>query len=150
MTPVQQTALEDMAGRPLTALEVGYAQSRNDGVLAASLSAGRTAKSDYWITDVGLVADLVSATGSTAMSDSVLTKLDAAMQTSRSAKTLIERLYNDARGLNFGDTSLLAWFGEQTPLVFTAAENAAIQALCMQPAPLPVERISAILNGDPT
>ena len=65
---------------------------------------------EYWLTDRGLVADLVIASGGTDLSDSILNKFDAAMAASRSAKAQINRLYNDPKGLNFGDAALRGWF----------------------------------------
>lgn len=38
MTPAQQSALEALVGRPLTADEVAHAEARNDGLLAATLT----------------------------------------------------------------------------------------------------------------
>lgn len=89
---------------------------------------------EYWLTDRGLVADLVIASGGTDLSDSILNKFDAAMAASRSAKAQINRLYNDANGLNFGDPALRAWFVAHTPDVFTEAERDALLALAVRPA----------------
>ena len=85
---------------------------------------------EYWLTDRGLVADLVvKSGGDTALSDGILNKLDAAMVASRSAKAQINRLYNDPKGLNFGDAALRGWFAASTPAVFTADECAALLSL---------------------
>ena len=148
MTPEQQSTLEALAGRALTATEVSLAESRTDNALAASLSVGRTApQGSYWLTDRGFVADLVKATGSTAMSGSMLTKLDAVMGADRSAQALIGRLYSDPHGLDFGDGALLAWFAAMTPAVFTEDERDAVMALREQPTPITTSQVSEILNG---
>lgn len=149
MTPEQKAALETLTGRALTpddetALEPWLAWDvRRDDLIAAHLSAGRTAVQEYWLTDRGLVADLVVATGSTAMSDAILAHLDVVATQSRSVKAMLNRLENDSRGLNFGDPSLRA----QLPyLGFSEAEVAALLALALQPAPLSVGQVSDALN----
>lgn len=91
---------------------------------------------EYWLTDRGLVADLVTLTGTTAMSDSVLNKLDAAAASSRSVQTIVNRLYNDTRGINFGDPATVDWFQSMTPAVFTEAERDALVSLALQPSPV--------------
>ena len=98
--------------------------------IADALNVGRTEVVEYWLTDRGLVADLVvKSGGDTALSDSILNKLDAAMAVSRSAKAQINRLYNDPKGLNFGDAALRGWFVLNTPAVFTVDECAALLSL---------------------
>lgn len=88
---------------------------------------------EYWLTDRGLVADLVAAFGgNTQISDSILTKFDQVMTLSRSAKAMIGRLYTDSRGLNFGDAALRAWFQGSTPTIFTEDECAAILNLAVR------------------
>lgn len=92
--------------------------------------------SEYWLTDRGLVSDLTVATGSPAMSDSILTKFDAAAEQSRSVKAVTSRLYNDDRGINFGDQAMVAWFVAMTPTLFTEQERDALLALPQRPAPV--------------
>lgn len=147
MTPAQQAALEALAGRALTTAEQDLAGARYDGALAASLSAGRTTVGSYWLTDRGLVTDLTTATGTTAMSDSVLAKLDAAAAASRSVQAVANRLYSDARGVDFGNEALRAWIAGATPSLFTVAEREALLALAVQSAPISTDAVSAILNG---
>lgn len=111
--------------------------------------ANHTARSEYWLTDRGLVADLSVASGSVALSDSILTKLDAAAEQSRSVKAIADRLYNDTRGVNFGDPAMIGWFQAMTPAVFTEAERDALLALSVQPAPVSEFEIrKAIFNDD--
>ena len=147
MTPAQQSALEALVGRPLDAGELALAWARLDGALADSLSAGRTAVGSYWLTDRGLVTDLTAATGNTAMSDSILAKLDGAAAASRSVQAVTNRLYHDARGVDFGNGDLRTWITASTPALFTEAERDALLALAVQPAPLSTDAVSAILNG---
>lgn len=92
--------------------------------------------SEYWLTDRGLVSDLTVATGSPAMSDSILTKFDTAAGQSRSVKAVSNRLYSDDRGINFGDPAMVAWFVAMTPALFTEQERDALLALSQRPAPV--------------
>ena len=109
------------------------AQHNTQAITDALNASGRTEVVEYWLTDRGLVVDLVVLNnGDTAMSDSILTKLDAAMTASRSAKVQISRLYNDAKGLNFGDPALRGWFAANTPAVFTDAERDALLSLAVR------------------
>lgn len=107
-----------------------------DQAIADVLNTDRQVVGEYWLTDRGLVSDLVTATGTTDMADSILTKLDVLAASSRSTRAMMNRLENDARGVNFGDAALRAQFqylGGQG--VFTADEVAAVLALAMQDAP---------------
>lgn len=109
----------------------------NTQALAAHpIFANRKQAAEYWLTDRGLVSDLNVATGTPAMSDSVLAKLDAAAEQSRSVKALTNRLYNDTRGINFGDPAMIAWFVAMTPTLFTEQERDALLALSQLPAPV--------------
>lgn len=121
---------------------------RDCEAIAAAVSAGRTELHEYWLTDRGLVSDLVMATGNTVMSDSVLDKLDAAAAQSRSVKALTNRLYNDARGLNFGDPSLLGWFAAMTPSLFTADECSALSALAKRQVVITPRQVAEALYND--
>jgi len=107
-----------------------------DQAIADILNTGRRVVGEYWLTDRGLVSDLVAATGNTAMSDSILTKLDTLAASSRSTRALMNRLENDVRGVNFGDIALRAQFAQWAQAdVFTQAELDAVLALPMQDAP---------------
>ncbi|OOV05764.1 hypothetical protein [Rhodoferax fermentans] len=107
-----------------------------DQAIADILNTGRTVVGECWLTDRGLVSDLVAATGNTAMPDAILTKLDTLAASSRSTRALMNRLENDAKGVNFGDVGLRAQFAQWTQAdVFTQAELDAVLNLPMQPAP---------------
>lgn len=121
------------------------AATRDDGAIAVAVSTGRTAVVDYWLTDRGLVSDLANATGNETVSDSVLTKLDAAALQSRSAKALINRLENDPKGVNFGDSALRTWI--QNGGVFSASEISALLALPVKPAPVSALDVAQALEG---
>jgi hypothetical protein len=110
---------------------------------------GRTAIKDYWLTDRGLVSDLVAATGSTVMSDSILTKLDGLAASSRSTRAMMNRLENDLRGVNFGDAALRAQFEYLGSAgVFTAQEVAALLALAYMPDPVSTYDITVCVQDD--
>lgn len=153
MTPAQQLALENVAGRALTQGDIDQldplldGNSRNDVAIAALLSVGRTAVAEYWLTDRGLVSDLVKASGSNDLSDAILTKLDALAASSRSTKAMMNRLENDVRGINFGDVELRAQFQVLEQLgVFEATEVAALLALAQKPQAIAIEAVSHALN----
>ena len=153
MTPAQQTALEGVAGRALTAQEVSDIDplldpdNRNDVAIAAILSVGRVTVGEYWLTDRGLVSDLVMAHGNTDLADSILTKLDTLAAQSRSTRAMMNRLENDARGINFGDPALRAQFQILGSAgIFTAEEVDALLALASKPSPLSFDAVSRALN----
>lgn len=126
--------VHDNAAPKISAAEVLV----KDQTIADILNAdpARKVVGEYWLTDRGLVSDLVTASQSTALSDSILTKLDALAASSRSTKALMNRLENDARGVNFGDPALRAQFAKwHQEGVFTEAERDAVLALALQPAP---------------
>lgn len=126
---------------------VALAAARRDAdIAAAPVFADHRAVQEYWLTDRGLVADLVMATGDTAMSDAVLTKLDGLAQQSRSIVAVVNRLTNDPRGINWGDPAMRGQIVALTPTVFTEAERDALLALAYRPAPVTVEQISNALN----
>lgn len=102
---------------------------------------------EYWLTDRGLVSDLVVATGSTAMSDAILAKLDALAAQSRSIAAVVSRLTNDARGINWGDIPTRAQIEALTPSVFTEAERDALLELANRPAPVSAEEIEVAIRN---
>lgn len=125
LSSLKSELVEDPAG-------MGYAEHRPHapGALADLLNkvGSELVVHEYWLTDRALVADIVPVHG-TAMSDSILTKFEQAGASSKTAERMVSRLYNDARGLNFGDAALRAmlssWAGEQ----LTQAEVDALLAL---------------------
>ena len=157
MTPTQQAALQAVytshGGGTFSAQQVTdltpLVTARNDAGVAAYLnpSLPPVLVAGQWITDRGLVDAAVRSTGSNALSDSILTKLDNAIASSRSAKAIIGRLYSDATGVDFGDANLGAWFTAQTPTVFTQAEHDFLVALGKAVVPIDHTQVSQALNG---
>jgi predicted transcriptional regulator len=128
----------------IRALPTEMLAAEDTAQIAAALNVGRTAVSDYWLTDRGLVADLVASTGSTEMSDSILTKLDQAATASRSVKAITNRLYNDPTGINFGESALRGWIASMTPGLFTVPERDALLGLAVKPSSVSVDQINAL------
>jgi hypothetical protein len=128
----------------IRALPAATLAAEDTAQIAAALNVGRTAVSDYWLTDRGLVADLVALTGSTALSDSILTKLDQAATASRSVKAITNRLYNDPTGINFGEMALRGWIASMTPSLFTVPERDALLGLAIKPATVSIDQINAL------
>lgn len=120
----------------IQALSPELLAQKNTQAITDALNADQTFTEvvEYWITDRGMVSDLVLATGDTAMSDSILTKLDTAMAASRSSKAIIGRLYADGKGLNFGDPAMRGWFMQNTPSIFTGEECSALLNLAVRKA----------------
>ncbi len=116
----------------IQALSPELLAQKNTQAITDALNADttRTEIVEYWLTDRGMSVDIVAAKGGdTAISDSILTKLDLAMESSRTAKAQINRLYTDSKGLNFGDPFLRGWFVAMTPSLFTQEECDALLAL---------------------
>jgi hypothetical protein len=155
MTTAQETALTSAlatlgitpVASDWTAIDAYVTERRDDLTAAYFTGLKKTAIGQMFMTDRAMVAAMVAATGSNALSDSILTKLDAAMGNSRSAKAIINRLYTDPVGINFGDPALIAWFTASTPSVFTQAEHDALVGLAAQPIVVPPLLISEALNG---
>lgn len=115
---------------------MGYAQHvpHAPGVLADMLNApgaGNVVR-EYWLTNRALVADIVPLHG-TAMSDSILSKFEQAGASGKTIERMVSRLYNDVRGLNFGDAALRLMFSAWSGVVLTQAEADALLALPIQP-----------------
>lgn len=125
-------------------------QRRDDDAIAAELNRTPPIKVvEYWLTDHGLVSDIFAhPAGSHAMADAILDKLDQMAAASRSVKALVNRLYNDARGLNFGDPALREFFVSNTPAVFSEAERDVVLSLAQRDDLAVVADVSAILNAE--
>lgn len=115
--------------------------------IATTVSASRIALQEYWLTDRGLVSDLFMKTGSLAMPDSVLTKLEALASQSRSIRAIFNRLENDPKGLNFGDVGLRAQIQYLTPVVFTEEERDILLSLPIRDNPVSVHDIQKVMEG---
>jgi len=103
--------------------------------IAGALQGIETEIIEYWLTDRGLITDLYTSSGSTTMSDSVLSKLEAFAASSKTISHLFDRLCKDTRGLDFGQTGLrgqIQYLGT-VPGGFSAEEVAALLALAERP-----------------
>ena len=158
MTPSQQAALQAVytahGGGTFSAQQVTdltpLVTARNDAAVAAYLnpSLPPVLMPGQWITDRGLVDAAVRSTGTNALSDSILSKLDAAMANSRSAKAVVGRLYTDPTGIDFGNAALAAWFdAELAASAFTQPEHDFLVGLGKVVKPSTTNEISDALNG---
>ena len=100
MTPNQQTALEALAGRPMTASEITLASSRADGALATSLSVSRTKQGRVvtqvlvaWLSDTGLraVVEDLSKNLTSPKRSGALSVLDLLSEESRGQRCLLRQ-----------------------------------------------------------
>ena len=121
--------------------------NRDFASIAATVSIGRTAVKEYWLTDRGLVSDLMLLSGSLDMSDAILTKLEVLAEQSRSMKAIINRLTTDPKGINFGDTGMRAQISYLTPAVFTETERDMLLSLAVQPDPVTVHEVQSAMEG---
>ena len=148
MTPAQQSSLEALAGRALTTAEAAWANSRADGTLAVSLSAGRTAQGTV---PTPAFAAWCSATGLRAVIEDTSKNLVSPQRSG--ALALLDLLSWPSNGLDLSSSRigqgnlamLAAWViaGLVTP-----AQSAALTALAATPAPLDYNAISNILSGN--
>ena len=154
MTPTQQTAIEAIYGKPLTAQQVTdlspLVQARNDTAIAAYLSTGRTVQGSVpisnflgWAAKTGMravIEDAAHLPGSpfyTQLRNSALAILDIIAN-----KTDLD-LSTSATGQDN-----LAMLGAWVTLgAITAVQEAALLALATMPAPISVDTISTALNG---
>ena len=122
--------------------------AKEHGLIAAAVSVDRKQVKEYWLTDRGLVADLVTISGDTTLSNSILAKLDALANQDRSTAAIVSRLVNDPRGVNFGDTALLAQFQLlKVAGVLTQQELDALSSLALQDAPVSVAEVIEAMKG---
>lgn len=117
--------------------------------LAQAITQQNPVMQETWLTDRGFVAEVVSRNGgSTVMSDSILDKFDLAATQSRSVRSVVNRLYADPMGLNFGDSFLRGWFSLMTPTLFTEAERDVLLSLASPKEVSEFEVRCAIFNDD--
>ena len=152
MTPAQQTALETLTGRAMTAAEVTMATARQDATLATSLGASRTAQGGVpvstfagWCAQTGLRA-VIEDTANKAASAYYLTALRS------SALAILDILHGAAGSLDLsasaqGQANLQMLGAWVTAGAITAAQEAQLVSLAAQPAPIATAAVSAILNG---
>lgn len=121
--------------------------SRDLGSIAATVSINRTELKEYWLTDRGLVSDLVQVTNSLSISDSILAKLDSLATNSPSIAAIVNRLKNDSKGINFGDIALRDQISYLTPSIFTEQERDLLLDLAIKPAPVSVYEVQVVMEG---
>ena len=147
MTPAQQSALEALAGRPMTAAEIALAAARADGALAASLSVGRT-KQGRVTTPV--LAAWLSATGLRATIEDLSKNITSPQRPG--ALTLLDLLSWPDLGLDLspsalgqGNLAMLAvWV---TAGIVTQAQSNVLISLAATAAPIDCNTVSNILGG---
>ena len=147
MTPAQQTALETLTGRPLTAAEVLLASDRSDAALAQSLSAGRTAPG---ILPVSLFAAWCSKTGLRATIEDASTNPLSPLRSG--ALTIKDLLTRDTGSLDLsmsamGRGNILMLEAWVTAGAVTPAQRDSLIALAVVPAPIDCNTVSNILSG---
>ena len=150
MTPTQQTALEALTGRPLSAAEVTMAQARQDATLAQSLSAGRTVR------DTISIANFLAWSASTGtravIEDAAHLPGSPYYATLRSSALAMLDIINNKTDLDVsasqigqGNVGMLnAWV---TVGAITPAQEAALLALGVHPALVSADAVTTILNG---
>ena len=152
MTPSQQTALETLTGRAMTAAEVTMATARQDATLATSLSAGRTVQGSI---TTGTFAGWCAQTGLRGIVEDTANKPTATFYATalrHSALAILDILHGAAASLDLSASAqgqanvqmLGAWV---TAGAITAAQEAQLVSLAAQPAPIATASVSAILNG---
>ena len=148
MTPAQQSALEALAGRPMTAAEITWANGRADGALATGLSVGRTVQG---IVPTPVFAAWCSATGLRAVIEDTSKNMVSPMRSG--ALAILDLLSWQSGGLDLsasrmgqGNIAMLAtWVSAG---IVTAAQSGALTALAATPAPIDCNTISNILGGN--
>ena len=148
MTPTQQTALEALAGRPMTALEITWGASRADSALAASLSAGRTVQGRV---ATAVLAAWLSKTGLRATIEDLSKNITSPYRSG--GLTILDLLSRESAGIDFGASvmgqgnlaMLAAWVSAG---IITQAQSDALTALAASPAPIDCNTVSNILGGN--
>ena len=168
MTPTQQSALEALAGRPLTPDEVAQitpllADPRRDDLIAAILSVGRTrVETGPVITTRGAASKFPAIgplPGPLAFEAAMLALETFATQGAQSAdpQTMLtaravkrQLVAFDERGLDFGDPVLrgmLDSFTVSEPPLLTVAQVDGFKSLALVAAPIEPRAVTLALNG---
>lgn len=142
MTPTQQTALEALAGRAMTAAEVTLATQREDSALAASLSVGLTATvSPTWVSARTVLAYCTDGAA-------ILDALAGAASTVSAVKWALPYIQG-TDGIDMGLPASIQMLNQlQAANVLTTAQVTELKNLAVKPAPISVSTVSNILNGD--
>lgn len=152
MTPEQQTALEALLGRTLTAEEVAtvtpLVRQRDDTQLARRLSAGRTMVAEAYVSERGILDRW--PTGPVA-ADAFLVKLETFAASAHPLASVVSRALRFLQmpeGLNIGSQATLAMLGAlATAGAISKTEADNVAALGRVADPLTVAAVSAALNG---
>lgn len=147
----QQTGLQTLAGRALTATEIGYANARDDADLAASLSVGLTTTASTKI-GIGGVLNALGAANGAAFLDA-MTSLSSTVSAIKYGLQLL-----DSGQFDVGDSTSIATInllvtggtlgGATIPAnTISQATATALLNLAVIPAPISVSQVSNILNG---
>lgn len=136
MTPAQQSALEVLAGRSLSADDIAalgpMVDARRDDLIEAHLSAGRVKYVETRKVEIGVIG--AYAAGPVA-ADALLAKLEAYADAGQPLSRLVTRSLRALKvepGLNLGDPATRAMLAELAAGgVITAAEADAITDVCI-------------------
>ena len=151
MTPAQQSALEVLIGRALTADEIATigpsVDARRDDLIEAALNAGRTKYAEARKVEIGVIG--AYAAGPVA-ADALLVKLEAYADAGQPLSRLVGRALRAMAvepGLNLGDPSTHAMLDALVASsVITASEAENLKAIARVPDPIPRDTISRALN----
>lgn len=157
MTPTQQSALETLAGRAMTASEVTMAGARQDATLAASLSVGRTVQGSVtpsqflaWSAATGLRATIedIAAGLIPAGSSLVAGQVQALRPTALAMLDCIRSgISLDLSSSVTGQGNLQMLGAWVTQGAMTAAQEAQLVGLAKTAAPISTDQVSSVLNG---
>jgi hypothetical protein len=147
----QQTELQALAGRSLTATDIGYANARDDADLAASLSVGLTQTVSTKIGIGGVLNALGAANGA-----AFLDAMNSLASTVSAIKYGIQLL--DASQFDMGDPTSISvinllvtggTLGAETIAANTIPQTTAtaLLNLAIVPTSISVAQVSNILNG---
>lgn len=151
MTPAQQSALEALAGRTLTADDITalgpMVDARRDDLIEAHLNTGRVKYVETRKVEIGVIG--AYAAGPVA-ADALLAKLEAYADAGQSLSRLVGRAMRAMQtepGLNLGDPSTHAMLDALVAsAVIAAPEAAGLKAIAHVPDPIPRDAISRALN----
>lgn len=107
---------------------LGYASllANGTGLVPRAINAqNRLIIKENWLNDRGMVAELVPQHGVTFV-DGIFTKLEDISANSKTVERMVHRLYEDERGLNFGDAALQSMFASWSGNALTEAEANAL------------------------
>ena len=148
MKATQQSALEALAGRTMTAAEVLLANNRADGELARSLSTNRTSQG---IVPTPVFAAWCSSTGLRAVIEDTSKNPTSPLRSG--ALAVLDLLKWGSLGLDLsasqmGQSNIAMLATWVSAGIVTTAQNNALVALAANSAALDINTISNILSGN--